>query len=192
MSASQDPAGTLTLPPTCGTCQYCDNCDTKTGYSRNILRFCEHGEGRAYIELRDVTASGHDCPATAPLRRNASSRQQASSPNAPQSGQVPMNYVPEHEAQQARQEYLLDGYRALGNARAHVGDNYTGVPLVEGRRTHRNIVVDGSSRSHIGNNYNDYQERRTPSNQATNGQNRSNPPQEDRLEGDDFPFGDRH
>lgn len=177
----------LTLPSTCDTCQYCDNCDSHLGLPRTRLRFCDHAKGRAYVELKDVMASGHDCPATAPLRRGTNSRQQASNSQTPQSGHVPVGHAPEHDAsRRARQEVEVDGYEAFDDSRTHVGDNYTFEPRVEGKRLYRNLKAGGTSRSHIGNNYS---QQRTTGVQATDGGRSNDRTSENRMDGENFPFG---
>lgn len=153
MNAPQPSNRPLELPPNCNSCQYCPNCDTKTGASRHILRFCQHGLGSTFVELRDSATSGHDCPATAPLRRGARPGQQPGNPPTTQTDQVPISQPQHPSANATRAGFRYSNNLATENTHIQYGQNYAGVPLVEGPTVFESNVARGHARVLAGNNY---------------------------------------
>lgn len=144
----------LELPPNCNSCQYCESCDPKNGDPRRILRFCQHGLGRTFVELRDSVSSGHDCPATAPLRRATRTGQQPGNPRTTQSGQIPIPQPQQPSAEAIRAGFIYRNNLATDNTRIHYGQKYAEVPLVEGPTVYEGMIAEKDSEVHAGNVYN--------------------------------------
>lgn len=144
----------LELPPNCDSCQYCEKCDPKDDASRRILRFCHHGLGRTFVELRDSVSSGHDCLATAPLRRATRTRQKPSNPGTTQSGQIPIPQPQQPSANAIRAGFIYRNNLATDNTRIQYGQIYAGVPGVEGPTVYEGMIAEKDSKVHAGNVYN--------------------------------------
>jgi hypothetical protein len=153
MNAPQPTIRPPRLPGSCDSCQYCQRCDIKPGTPRNILRFCSHGMGSNFVELHNSAASGHDCPATGPLRRSANPGQRPGVVPFDQYGQTPSSPPrrDRDDAQRGGFEYT-DAY-AADYSTAHWGQNYGHIPRSEGRTVYAGLTSIGHSDVHAGNNY---------------------------------------
>lgn len=157
MNDSHPQSHPLEFPPNCDRCQYCQDCDPKFGDPRHIHRFCDHGQISNFVELRDVRASGHDCPATGPLRRNANSGLQPGLPTgrwvAP-SARNPLARSDRPPQDNARRKgTTFKKAYAGGNSTAHWGHVHRNEPEDEGPTVYEDLRSYGNANVHAGHIY---------------------------------------